>query len=401
LYRKTIIFLITLCLLWPVVLYAHDNKVIHPFTITGKAIKLLSPSQNPTPEQQRYKLLQDYFYENMPSGYSLGNDNYDISKIQKQGTLGTIEEDEPITQTVNHFYNPVFPDREFTFMFWTGKPAIKYGVPIWQEAIDKYGNGNKNGAYHSLGRAIHLLEDMSVVPHVYQDSHAYEWAQEQMKLGGNDEAWVRDNHSMITYDDYGIRQPATLSYEKFLDEMARKTYLGAGIQGHLYEMEVLPATGYLANLFPPMPYGYEGALSYMEYVDLAQLGLIKYWHITNVGDYKNPYSVKDDWWELTNEGSPGYFYIANSYNAIPVNYWDKGRGVWLPNLSTEYRFCQLLAGAPGGARLTPDQEEKIIPACISYVAGLMKYFYDIVNEPPYVKEVKIMQEGREVYGGYS
>ena len=380
-------------------LCAHNNKKIHPFTLTGKAVTLFPINSD------YYRKFTQYFDETEPYGYGLGNNNYDYNKV-KQGTLGTIKEDNPVTRCVNHFYNPRFPDRKFTvsiipqIITWTGEPAVKYGIPIWQEAIDKYGNGDKNGAYNSLGRAIHLLEDMAAVPHVYQDNHAYEWALDLVKLGGNDEAWVRDNHSLISYDDYGIRQPATLSFEKFLDEMAWKTYFGAGIQGRLYEIEELPATGYLAKLFPPMPWGYEGALSYMEYVDLAQLGLIKYWHITNVGDYKNPSNVKDDWWELTKEGSPGYFYIANSYNAIPVNYWDKGRGVWLPNLSSRYNFCQLLGGAPGDARLTPDQEEKIIPACISYTAGLMKYFYDIVNEPPYVKEVKITQDGTEIYGAY-
>jgi len=384
-------------------LYAYDNKKIHPFILTGKAVVLF-------PVNSDYdKEFTEYFDKTEPFGYDtgqkdiFGNPIYDYNKV-KQSTLGTIEEDEPPWQTVNHFYNPLFPDRGFTLDlvvgFWTGEPAIKYGIPIWQEAIEKYGYGDKNGAYNSLGRAIHLLEDMATVPHVYQDDHAYEWAQDLLKLGGNDEAWVRDNHPLITYDDYGIRQPATLSYEKFLDEMARETYFGARIQGHLYEMEVLPATGYLAKLFPPMPSGYGGVLSYMEYVDLGQLGLIKYWQISNVGYYKCPDMLKDDWWELTYEGSPGYFYIANSYNAIPVNYWDKGRGVWLPNLTTRYNFCQLLAGAPGNARLTPDQEEKIIPACISYAAGLMKYFYDIVNEPPYVKEVRIKQEGTEIYGVY-
>jgi len=369
-------------------LYAHDNKIVHPFVFTSNAFGMFHKTGPNAYYHEEFK----YYFNSSPIDYK-------NLPTPLQGTLGTIEEDEPGSRTVNHFYNPRLPDKKFTFEFWTGEPAIKYGIPIWQEAIEKYGNGDRNGAYHSLGRVIHILEDMSAVPHVYQDSHAYEWAQEQMKLGGNDEAWVRDKHSLITYDDYGIRQPATLSYEKFLDEMARKTYFGAGIQGHLYETEVLPATGDLAQLFPPMPSPYGDSLSYMRYVDLLGDGVITYWEISNVGYYKHPLMPKDDWWELTEEGSPGYFYIANSYKAIPVNYWDKGRGVWLPNLSTEYRFCQLLAGAPGGARLTPDQEEKIIPACISYTAGLMKYFYD--NEPPYVKEVRISQGGNEVYRGYS
>ena len=391
--RKALVVIIIL--LFTSKLYAHDNKIVHPFVFTSNAFGMFHKTGPNAYYHEEFK----YYFNSSPIDYK-------NLPTPLQGTLGTINEDEPVTRCVNHFYNPRFPDRKFTvsiippIITWTGEPAVKYGIPIWQEAIEKYGNGDKNGAYNSLGRAIHLLEDMAAVPHVYQDNHAYEWALDLVKLGGNDEAWVRDNHSLISYDDYGIRQPATLSFEKFLDEMAWKTYFGARIEGRLYEIEELPATGYLAKLFPPMPWGYEGALSYMEYVDLAQLGLIKYWHITNVGDYKNPSNVKDDWWELTNEGSPGYFYIANSYNAIPVNYWDKGRQVWLPNLTTRYNFCQLLAGAPGNARLTRDQEEKIIPACISYTAGLMKYFYDIVNEPPYVKEVKITQDGSSIYGGY-
>jgi len=347
--KKIFRLIILLVFIFPGIIFAHDNAIIHPFILTAKAWELLR-------DELRYKglydELYDYFYDTtLPSGYTGERDIFgnikDLNLIGRQGTLGTIKEDEPGSQTVNHFYNPRLPDKKFTFEFWTGEPAIKYGVPIWQEAIEKYGNGDKNGAYHSLGRTIHLLEDMAAVPHVYQDDHAYEWIKDQLKLGGNDEAWVRDNHSLITYDDYGIRQPTMLSFEKFLDEMAWKTYFGAGIQGHLYEMEVLPATGDLAQLFPPMPSPHRDSLSYMRYVDLLGDGVITYWEISNVGYYKHPFMPRDDWWELTNEGSPGYFYIANSYKAVPVNYWDKGRGVWLPNLNTEYSFCQLLAGAPG------------------------------------------------------
>lgn len=115
---------------------AHDNNIVHPFTLTGKAWKFLR--ENPD-FGENYKEMGDYFYRNdeQPAGYDLGGGNYDKSKIERKGTLGTIEEDEPLDRTVNHFYNPLQPTRQFSYPgLGTGGPATTYGKTLWQENRD-------------------------------------------------------------------------------------------------------------------------------------------------------------------------------------------------------------------------------------------------------------------------
>lgn len=100
------------------------------------------------------------------------------------------------------------------------KNAIKYGKQYWDSAIKKYNNGDKEGAYWDLGIVVHLLQDMSSVPHVYLDWHI---VGEEITKGY--EQWVFDNRGRTElFVDLQIQQPSQLTYDQFLHEVAQKTY---------------------------------------------------------------------------------------------------------------------------------------------------------------------------------
>ncbi|MDD5354036.1 MAG: hypothetical protein PHF95_02475, partial [bacterium] len=154
--------------------FAHDNKVMHPITLSGKATKLLidKTGGGNNPQESSYYEVYENFYINMPADYHTGNGNFDRSKITKKGTLGSIIEDDG-TRPTNHFLNPYNPPN---YEPWWGAIAVnsmEWGKPLWQAAFDEYANGNKELAYQNLGQVCHLLEDTTSPPHVHGDFHVF------------------------------------------------------------------------------------------------------------------------------------------------------------------------------------------------------------------------------------
>jgi len=373
---------------------AHNNKIIHPFVLTGKAWILLK-NKTMVGGKTAYRELDDSFYtENIPSGYSLGNDNYDISKIVKQGTLGTIEEDGTLgIRSLNHFYNPYNPPNyEPLWGFAPGiKNAVEWGRPIWEEAIEKYGEGKKGEGFLALGRVIHLLEDMSSPPHVHSDAHID-------ILGSNSnnfEKWcytsVNDNQLefLRQLEGRNIKGGFT-SWDRFLIDLAEYTYDAVKIEGHLIRDPEHPGEGDLVEMFPE--------IAYLKYIPLKEEDpSVGYWWIYGVGYcYSGPkiktiwetiFGKNDDWWRCGPADGGEYYYIENPRYAIAYDYrLIPHIGPWA---NQPKDLCKIWV-----------EDYALFPLTIEHTSGLMKYFYDIINEPPYVKEVSIKQEGTEIYGAY-
>lgn len=126
-----------------------------------------------------------------------------ISSLDREEIIqGSILED-TAPRWINHFYDPI------NKVGWTGEglgplpasvvtafssiglstedalPATEWvndwviqqeysrygGDRTWKKALEYYANGNKEGAYRTLGHILHVLEDMSVPEHTRNDSH--------------------------------------------------------------------------------------------------------------------------------------------------------------------------------------------------------------------------------------
>ncbi|MBI4650945.1 hypothetical protein HY745_06630 [Candidatus Desantisbacteria bacterium] len=459
---KNILFkLLVIIFLFNSYLQAHDNIVVHPFTLTSKGVKLLFESTGGKLKYQDsiYYELFTYFYDAIPSGYKGEKKwkilpkphyeyEYNFDKIIKRGTLGTIREDRPDSggelfdemkdysfpdgkllylaqeygnpvepsnfakqeiapqlSVRHHFYNPAtkeglstgYPNQELsdillstknllnlpslpTDLYWEN--TIDYGKKLWEASIEFYNEGNYPMAYLQLGKSLHLLEDMSMPSHVFNVFHIAFLA----SLMDNFESW---SDALNPACDSNIAYLGTLngnnikpitSYEQSIIDLSTETYKMARIQGHLevihpdsvWPVREVIATGEIAEMFP------EGHIQYLEYVGNIQYPLLRSWVIFDVGkftgiaDYNNeaePDILFNEWWKADNfSGETGeYYYIEAVNRVIPLKFRNH-----IYNPEKKEKLAKFFA-------------DEIIPESIEYTAGLMKLWYDIVNEPPYVK----------------
>lgn len=102
---------------------------------------------------------------------------------------GASDEDKPATRVVNHFYH--VPDAQALNipglanvlvnapecapgsggLICANEDAVTRATRFRAEAIKLYRANDKTGAYHFLGRAMHLLADLHQPAHVYNDAH--------------------------------------------------------------------------------------------------------------------------------------------------------------------------------------------------------------------------------------
>ncbi|TRZ77584.1 hypothetical protein D4R87_02420 [bacterium] len=131
------------------------------------------------------------------SGWVYNNKNQDEKLSDKQlGWIqkGAVEEDNPATRCLNHFYDPItnkpiIPGAD-TALEWAHN-STKQTIPAmggdftWEQAKYAYLDGDEEKAFESLGHILHLVEDMAVPAHVRGDDHMF--------LGDPFEKWVMDN----------------------------------------------------------------------------------------------------------------------------------------------------------------------------------------------------------------
>ncbi len=127
-------------------------------------------------------------------------------------TEGSFEEDR-LGRYLNHFWNPDEGNDVGLCLAIPGfcyDSAYERGIEMWNKAIYSYVyENNKTKAYYYLGRAVHLLEDMSVPAHVHLDAHwgpygddSYEeyisYSYDMFDLGND--IFISDNLSDIFYN---------------------------------------------------------------------------------------------------------------------------------------------------------------------------------------------------------
>jgi len=100
------------------------------------------------------------------------------------------------TRPINHFYDPVhnvgLKSKRPTSKIWATNPykQASYGEwrnnndrklfegkqdYTWQRAVYEYAHGNKHRGLEALGHILHLVEDLTSVPHTRDDAHSGSW----------------------------------------------------------------------------------------------------------------------------------------------------------------------------------------------------------------------------------
>ncbi|MDD2935181.1 MAG: lamin tail domain-containing protein [Candidatus Pacebacteria bacterium] len=162
---KFALFSLALSILSPVFCYGYANETTHP-ALTKETVELFN---NYYPELEL-------------------TDNQKVFVEE-----GSKNEDAPEIRCLNHFYDPVYNvgllNVNFTAKNWSQNTRAQAGFNLanvgiikdyfsantdysWDRAIYDYVYGDKNRALEALGHNLHLIQDMSVPPHVRNDQHA-------------------------------------------------------------------------------------------------------------------------------------------------------------------------------------------------------------------------------------
>ncbi len=194
--RKLLYFSIILIILSNYLLGEEENPIVS--SISSSSYKydqapvpihqwIVLQAFNKLPESQLKDEIKDYlpldenseYYSDdkksvnkfsPPDGW---NDSYD-DPYEKMTALieGAYEEDVPITNSLEHFWNP---DDDYDCGLNIGekqKSALQKAQDTFKKAKDRYKEGEKTDGYYWLGRTAHLLADLTVPAHVQLDQHA-------------------------------------------------------------------------------------------------------------------------------------------------------------------------------------------------------------------------------------
>jgi len=235
---------------------------------------------------------------------------------------------------------------------------------LWGRTLTAFNEGNlegNGGAFHMLGRCIHLIQDMTSPAHTHSDTH----------IDGDDfEIWGDGNFLPLL--DLEPVFPDDASPQAFVHSAARIVYSGTTWPGQIYEGNPQPSSPF-KQMFPTLTFHDGGFLG------------DDYWVIDNIGEFDeaglfppcigSP-SACDEWWPSDddfseNDNGPegsrqitGNFYIENSAgdnNRLSPAVWNN---------------------APNNRSLMRLYAEEFYPVAITHSAGLLKTFVDTVCPPP-------------------
>ena len=235
---------------------------------------------------------------------------------------------------------------------------------LWGQTVAAFNAGNlagSSGAFHMLGRCIHLIQDMTSPAHTHSDTH----------IDGDDfEIWGDGNFRPLL--DLEPVFPDDASPRAFVHDAAGFVYSRTTWPGRIYEGNPQPSSIF-KQMFPTLTFHDGGFLG------------DDYWVIDNVGEFDeaglfppcigSP-SACDEWWPSDgdfseNENGPGgsrqitgNFYIENSAgdnNRLAPAVWNN---------------------SPNSRTLMSLYAEELYPVAISHSAGLLKTFIDTVCPPP-------------------
>lgn len=218
---KFIFLGITLSILSPVFCYGYANETTHP-ALTSETVDLFN-----------------YYYPEL-----------NLS-VDQRGLLmkGSEKEDSPEIRCVNHFYDPVYNvgllNANFSAKNWSQNTRAQAGLNFasvgtiknyfgansdysWDRAIYEYTWGDKERGLESLGHILHLIQDMSVPPHVRNDQH--------MTDPSPYETFTKDFDKNNTYDISGI-----------LIAKGDNPVVVGNLDGHFYKLASFTNSNFFSN----------------------------------------------------------------------------------------------------------------------------------------------------------
>ena len=285
---------------------------------------------------------------------------------------GAIDED-TFPQYCYHAYNPI-NSHGFDLpcpgvVSWANIIAnnAHRAIPIlWADTINLYNSGNlagEGGAFHMLGRCIHLIQDVTSPAHVHSDMH----------IDGDDfEIWGPGNFVPLLNLTPAF-PPGPDTAANFVHRAATLDYAKTTYPGIIREANP-QLNSVFRRMFPTLTFHDGGFFG------------DDYWVINNIGDYDAAFdsvlepcgigtpTYCDEWWPSDddyNETEPGgtrtiagNFYIENSAgdngNLTPARWND----------------------TPNDRSLMRIYGDEMYPIAIRYSAGLLQVFLNTVCPPP-------------------
>lgn len=316
---------------------------------------------------------------------------------------------------------------------WSAKD-LDDGKMSWDHAVKRYGYkpDSKALAYYTLGFVLHLLQDMAVPEHVHDDPH-----------GGSSfsgfESYMEKNWEIIKPPDYQQLRPwrpnakkgqedqkqqgVFADLDEYFDRLGKIAYSAVRFKGHTgpdpYKIE---KGSDLDKMFDVEPYVFSqqhgeesweavGWLLKNKNNGKPTIREMKYIPERNLVGHKA--ENEGEWWptwrELENVGIPmadvpGYYYIelsddypsplAGKRDLFPAAYLPTP----LPGVEEECRGWR--KDSLGGQHLYEILARNLAPYAVEFSAGLIQYFFEIVNHPPYVAGVEVTQGGRRRHWAY-
>ena len=374
----------------------HEEVTVHPW-LTRQA-NIFLQSKFPGGE---YQEIADYIDQ-----IAAGSTHEDDGSIAESGDGNEDNDDDPVTErSMRHFYRPTddsglkespgYPWHQFSFhsdyvnsLQW-GNGSIECNEYDWLDAIEHYLNGNIEDAYFTLGHVIHLLEDLSVPAHTHLDIHAGAFG-----LGGDDfENYCND----LTPDQYTSSLPVPepddtiISFDSLAAfwENPGASFPDCGMANLSYYRNYYPCdlstmTGRLKEMYPNLYWDWLWGQWDIDDPDLGN------WdeNFGTVDPNFNGSMGDDEWWECTanynNPDIPGYYYLewTAEVPAIEKSSWDPTN----PQNDT----YEINSANKSHVELYADD---LIPLCIRYAAGMMKFFYDKMNNiiiPPEQIQISVL-----------
>jgi hypothetical protein len=307
-------------------------------------------------------------------GYEeLGSEAY-----QKAIAGAVIDEDTP-PRYMNHFYNPStasgLPEESYAWAFgvWKGgagqvfphyQSALEWGrdgMPDsldWKGAIETYDytSESKLRAYAAVGHVLHLIQDMAQPDHARNRAHPCNDLGKPMGITdrvGYEELWSQRSQGGLASWPKGVRVQKFSTLEKFFTNLAHESWQQESWQRLPRADELALGCGRMPTVAIRGP-AKVGVLG-------AALGIVYDANLLRI-------------------------LLQHGFDALYDAHWNEAELSGLPAVPT----IPVNPSDPLNKAYTT-LGEIMLPKAEEYGAGLLQFFHDIVNQPPFVEEVQIYQ----------
>ncbi|HYG21148.1 MAG TPA: FG-GAP-like repeat-containing protein [Verrucomicrobiae bacterium] len=355
----------------------------------------------------------------------------DGSLIPNSGRLlirqGSIDED-ACPNFLSHFYDPktgqnttprpnFVPGCGFTPSDFVQQTAPARASGFWADAVTQYRSGDTNAAFHSIGRVMHLLGDMSSPAHVHNDVHAQAGLPDSGCTDGDDfENWgwspecgLRDGMQNI-YDyitdegntaSWALRTNLLIGLENIFNNQPRvATPLGGDTNpGYTFVRELANEVYDFTTFEVVLQDTYNsndrgsGELKTM-FPSLEETTVPAAWWIQDIGYSQGQCSgaassFPQDWWMMscTVEGYCGSPFLKSAYCVTGLAYIENigggtGHSYEIPDTLVPAQYDRQWFAARYGSKFNSGRSmlqiygDVLYPAAVTYGAGLLLSFLD-------------------------